>query len=91
MQGSLDRLIATIRSGEAMLFTGAGFSKNARDVDGQLLPDSEQMRDELWTMCFPNTPPDDSTLCDLYDVALALDPDQLAAYLGNRLRIGSEP
>jgi hypothetical protein len=88
---SMRELARIIASGEAMLFTGAGFSSDARDVDGRPLPDSRQMIAELWAMCFGEGEPDDSSLADLYDVALRQRPDELRAYLARRLRIGDAP
>jgi hypothetical protein len=84
-------LIGLIASGEAMLFTGAGFSAGARDLDGNGLPDSAQMITELWPICFDDAGPDDSSLADLYDVALATAPDRLRTYVARRLRIGDAP
>jgi hypothetical protein len=49
---ALDELVQTIASGRALLFTGAGFSSEARDTSGRLLPDSAQMPEELRPMCF---------------------------------------
>jgi hypothetical protein len=85
----LASLIETVESGEAVLFTGAGFSMGACDTRGQLLPDSEGMRRELWQLVFGDDNPDESTLQDLYDVALDRVPDQLAAYLRTRLCAGT--
>lgn len=84
-------LARIISSGEAMLFTGAGFSSDARDVDGNCLPDSAQMIAELWPLCFGTDPPDESSLPDLYDVALMRAPDLLRTYVDRRLRIGDSP
>lgn len=81
-------LAGVIQSGEAMLFTGAGFSSDARDLDGNGLPDSAQMIAELWPLVFEGEPPDDSSLADLYDVAMLRVPERLRAYLDRRLRIG---
>jgi hypothetical protein len=83
--GELSRIIA---SGEAMLFTGAGFSSDARDLAGRPLPDSTQMIRELWSICFGDDEPDDSSLADLYDAALLYAPDRLCEYIARRLRIG---
>jgi hypothetical protein len=80
-------LLDTIASGNAILFTGAGFSTCASDLDGRPLPDSEQMRRELWQLVFGDDSPDDSTLQDLYDVALIRAPEELTAYLERRLRV----
>jgi hypothetical protein len=85
--GLVAELLDTIRSGDAILFTGAGFSTGAVDLDGQPLPDSEQMRQELWRLLFEDDAPDHSTLQDLYDVALIRAPDRLASYVAQRLRV----
>jgi hypothetical protein len=80
-------LAAVIAGGDAILFTGAGFSADARDVRGRPLPTSSQMTAELWRLCFGDEPQDDSTLCDLYDVALGRAPGLLARYLAERLTV----
>jgi hypothetical protein len=89
----LSELRAIIRSGNAVLFTGAGFSAEARDRENRSLPDGKEMVSDLWRMLFPDAgdEPDDSTLSDLYDVALVRAPDDLRAYLERRLRIGDAP
>lgn len=74
-----------------MLFTGAGFSAEARDCRGRSLPDSKAMIAELWPSVFPDDEPDESTLADLYDVALVRAPDRLREYLQTRLQIGDSP
>jgi hypothetical protein len=71
-----------------VLFTGAGFSAAARDRSGRPLPDGEQMRRELWALVFGDGEPDDSSLADLFDVALARCRAPLERYLADRLRIG---
>ncbi len=71
-----------------MLFTGAGFSSGARDLDGDPLPDSARMVRELWPLVFGAEDPDDSSLPDLYDAALLRAPEQLGAYVARRLRVG---
>lgn len=83
----LDALVQTVRSGNAILFTGAGFSSDARDLDGAPLPDGPQMVEELWALCFGQGERDDSSLPDLYDVALLHKRDALERYLTRRLRI----
>ena len=84
-------LIATIQSGNAILFTGAGFSASASDRAGRALPDGETMRRELWALMFGDGEPDDSSLPDLFDVALSRQPRALESYLDRRLRLGSSP
>jgi hypothetical protein len=88
MGASLDELAGVIGSGEAMLFTGAGFSAGARDLEGKPLPDSEHMLRELWPIVFDTDAPDDSSLPDLYDAALLRAPERLHDYVAARLRVG---
>jgi hypothetical protein len=45
-------LAAMIASGEALLFTGAGFSAEATDREGHPLPDAKDMIADLWRMLF---------------------------------------
>lgn len=84
-----------IRSGEAALFTGAGFSAEAKDRESRPLPDAREMIADLWRMLYGSeeagAEPDQSSLSDLYDAALLRCPDQLRAYLDRRLKIGDEP
>ena len=87
----LSELAAIIESGDAVLFTGAGFSAEASDRSGRGLPNSAQMIRDLWTMLFGDDPLDDSSLADLYDVALQRAPDRLCDYLKSRLQIGDSP
>ncbi len=87
MDPALRELAGVIESGDAMLFTGAGFSCDARDLDGNCLPDSKEMIAELWPIVFDEEP-DESSLADLYDVALVRAPDRLHEYVARRLRIG---
>jgi hypothetical protein len=87
----LRELAAIIGSGSAVLFTGAGFSAEAKDRAGGSLPDTPRMVRDLWHLLFGDDNPDDSSLADLYDVALREAPDQLCAYLRSRLQIGDAP
>lgn len=84
-------LASIIQSGEAVLFTGAGFSAEATDTEGRPLPDAKAMVAELWQLLFEGAPVDESSLSDLYDVALLRAPDRLQAYLSTRLTIGDAP
>lgn len=87
----LGELEAVVRSGEAALFTGAGFSAEAKDRAGESVPDASEMIRDLWRMLYGNEDPDDSSLSDLYDAALLRAPDQLRTYLDRRLKIGDTP
>jgi hypothetical protein len=86
---SSDALTALVDSGEAILFTGAGFSAGALDSRGRALPRSVDMAGELWGMLFDDGPPDGSTLADLFDVAVGHGVD-LAAYLEDRLTVDAD-
>jgi hypothetical protein len=87
----LRELAAMIAGGEALLFTGAGFSAEATDREGRSLPDTKEMVADLWRMLFDTEPIDESTLADLYDVALLRAPERLQQYLDRRLSIGDAP
>jgi hypothetical protein len=57
--------------GTAILFTGAGFSLSAFNVAGQHLLSTGQLIRELWNICYPGIPFDETTsLKDIYDAAL---------------------
>ena len=84
-------LAEAIRSREAILFTGAGFSAEAHCCAGTPLPDSVQMTRDLWQVLFPDDEPDESTLADLYDIALLRAPDALREYVATHLRVGDTP
>jgi hypothetical protein len=48
----LSELHSMIRSGHAILFTGAGFSAEAKDREGRSLPDAKEMIGDLWRMLY---------------------------------------
>ena len=77
----LGALHEDLASGRLMLFTGAGFPADARDRPGRSIPTGKELRDELWSLCFPDEEPDDSVLSDLFFHALSRcrdDPDDQA-------------
>lgn len=84
-------LAEAIRSRETILFTGAGFSAEARCCAGPPLPDSAQMTLDLWRVLFADDEPDESSLADLYDIALVRAPDALREYVATHLRVGDTP
>jgi hypothetical protein len=91
VDASLAALRDTVASGEAILFTGAGFSAGMRARDGRPLPTSAEMADDLWRMVFGAGERDGSTLADLFDIALYRAPAEVAAYLRARFTVGDEP
>lgn len=68
-----------------MLFTGAGFSSSARDRQGRTVPTSDEITRELWSLCFPDEPQDESSLTDLFQHASRRCPDKLEQLLAQRL------
>jgi hypothetical protein len=77
-------------AGEAMLFTGAGFSCEAQDVAGRTVPSTEALVRELWDLCFPGKPRDASALQDLFHYALRSSPQRLWTLLRARLRVEAD-
>jgi hypothetical protein len=68
----VERLGPQMARAEVVLFTGAGFSWGATDLDGNAIPQPAALRDELWQTVWPDEPVDDgSTLADKYAAALA--------------------
>ncbi len=82
-----------LASGEAMLFTGAGFSSSALSRAGQNVPTTEEVRQLIWELCFPDEAPDDSSLTDLFHHASRRCPARLDVLLKQRLcvRTGELP
>jgi hypothetical protein len=78
-------LLDELAHGRAVLLTGAGFSVEARDRDGRPIPSGDELADELWSLCFPDEPRDDSELEDLFQHALAESPDALEELVRRRL------
>ena len=52
----IDRLGEQMARGEAILFTGAGFSFGATDRDGQPIPQVRQLKEEIWELIWPGDP-----------------------------------
>jgi hypothetical protein len=84
-------LAEAMRSGRLTLFTGAGFSCDARALDGRPIPSGKELADELWQLCFPGEERDESALQDLFQHALATCPRQLDELLRRRLTTGDAP
>lgn len=76
----------SIARGRVILFTGAGFSVQARDASGRHLPTTEQLRGELWQVLFDGEP-DDSTLGDIYSIGVQERPRVVKSLLDERLRV----
>jgi hypothetical protein len=67
----LEHLAGQFEKARPILFTGAGFSLGVKNVLGYELPTYSDLEQELWQICFPGAPFEDtSSLQDLYDEAL---------------------
>jgi len=79
---------AQMARAEVSLFTGAEFSYGATDVDGNAVPQVDDLRREIWELLWPDEPFDDaSTLQDTYAAGLEEARNRLARHLQRRLRI----
>jgi hypothetical protein len=93
-----------LQRGDMVLFTGAGFSHEARSRTGDQLPLGRQLAKALWPLAFPNNEFDQtSSLGEIYDVAvrvarlrtrdllnelLRVDPKNIPAFYHQYLRVG---
>lgn len=80
-------LVTPIATGEAVLFTGAGFSTEAPAVGGGTVPTGDALADELFALLWPGAARDESALADLLAVALRADRDGATELLVRRLRV----
>ena len=84
----LSRLRSQMSRAEIVLFTGAGFSLDARDFHRNQLPSGEGLRRELWDLCYGGSPFDPAaSLADLYAAALRLRGADLQSLLQRRLTV----
>jgi hypothetical protein len=51
---TLDYLRERMRRADAILFTGAGFSRGAKNRAQDLMPLGTEVAPLLWKVCFPN-------------------------------------
>lgn len=57
-----------------ILFTGAGFSMDAKNIRGAGIPSVNKLKEQLWNLCFPDVTFDrDAALQDVYEAALMRD------------------
>jgi hypothetical protein len=71
-----------------ILFTGAGFSRSAKNLNGEALPDYGRLRELLWPLCFPGEDFDpDVTLQDLYEHARLRHHDALTRLMRRVLTV----
>lgn len=68
--------------GSVVLFLGAGFSLDARNISGDLVPPTTKLTQRLWKLCYPNEEFDQTTqLQDIFETAQALRKKELTAIL----------
>lgn len=79
---AIPHLTGQFDRGLAILFTGAGFSRDARNIQGNSVLLVTELKRELWRLSFPDLPYDDTTsLQELFDYALIRHRTQLADLL----------
>ena len=77
-----------ISRGQVILFTGAGFSRDASNRLGERLPSSPELAGLLFAKLYPDEPFDESTeLGELYAVAAKRDPRGVEELMGRHLSI----
>lgn len=64
-----DKLASFIRQGRVILFTGAGFSLDAKTTGGDPVPSPQRLAEALWEIAFPGVEFDGSSLGDVYEAA----------------------
>ncbi len=85
----IEKIKRKIPSG-IILFTGAGFSKAAKNYEGNSIPLGNELATELWNQHFKGQARDRSTLKDIFHHARKKDPKALKIYLTNRFRVNHE-
>lgn len=66
------------RKGDAILFTGAGFSRGARSIAGSPMPIGSELAQLIWPVCYPGEPLDPNVkLEDIFQVARGRNPKGL--------------
>jgi len=91
LQPIIEHLKVQFRNRTPVLFTGAGFSLGAKDRQGRALPTGSMIAKELWELCLPDSPFDDeSSLQDVFELALRTKRIAVTDYLKERLSIQPE-
>jgi hypothetical protein len=82
------RLRSQASRGELILFTGAGFSLGAKDHSGRSIPSVNELKHELWQLCYPGEAYDESSsIGDLYGAAMRQKKSDLSNLLQSRLTV----
>jgi Mrp family chromosome partitioning ATPase len=80
-------LTEQIRTGRAILFTGAGFSLRAKDASGRSIPSVGQLTQELWDVAYRDRPYDGSSLGDVYEAGMLLARRTTEQVMRDRLTV----
>src|SRR5437899_2613080 len=87
----IGHLRTQFETAKPVLFTGAGFSLDAKNAHGRNLPTSDDLRRAIWKICFGNDAFDEkNSLQDLYQVARVQRPKQLSEFLRSDLAVDSD-
>lgn len=87
----IGHLRTQFETAKPVLFTGAGFSVDAKNATGTNLPTSDVLRREIWRVCFGDESFDEhNSLQDLYQVARVQRPKQLTELLTQKLSVDSD-
>lgn len=83
------RLLARqLAEGRVVLFTGAGFSLDAKSKAGTSVPSVTQLRRLLWNIAFPSDPIDESSsLGDIFEVASKRSGNTVRSILNSHLSV----
>lgn len=83
-------IVNAVRRGEAVLLTGAGFSRGLTDTFGDPLPIGSELSESLWPIAFGNEPFDHQTaLAMVYEESLRRSRTLLGEQLQRHFKIDS--
>ncbi|WP_146079647.1 hypothetical protein [Rathayibacter sp. AY2B7] len=81
-------LLRAVLSGEAILLTGAGFSRGLKDLDGDSLPTGFGLAKSIWPIAFGDEAFDDnSSLALIYEASLRASRKLLGEQLERHFRV----
>ncbi len=77
--------------GRPILFTGAGFSRAAKNIRREPVPSYDELKQHLWGLCFPQTAFEkEPSLQDLYEHALMRHKGDLSDLLTSLLTVDTD-
>ena len=84
----IPHLAGQFRQASPVLFTGAGFSLNANNIEGGTVPDYDDLCREIWEISFPKEEYEEgSSLPDLFEDARLRHPAKLKSRLTTLLSV----